>query len=137
MIDREYNIENPEPAYHCGAILAVYAKIQKIALKDVNAGITQRYYGAASRTPAFVLGRLDVLCEHHLEKFDYKNEASFYEDMLNECYTALGDEVPKSLSTEQQAYFALGYRQKCAEISRLERERISAAKKAKEEKQED
>lgn len=137
MIDREYNIENPEPAYHCGAILAVYAKIQKIALKDVNAGITQRYYGAASRTPAFVLGRLDVLCEHHLEKFDYKNEAIIYEDMLNECYTALGDEVPKSLSTEQQAYFALGYRQKCAEISRLERERITAAKKAKEEKQED
>lgn len=139
-IDKAYNANHPEPAYHCGAILAVYARIQKIALKDVNAGITQRYYGAASRTPAFVLGRLDVLCEHHLEKFDDEEDAEFYEKMLLKSYDALGDIVPKSLSTEQQAYFALGYRQKCSDILKLEKEREEerkkrVAKKFKEEKQ--
>ncbi len=35
--------------------MAVLAELQKAALKDVGAGVVQRYYAAASTTPALVL----------------------------------------------------------------------------------
>ena len=33
----EYNEKHPEPAYHCGALVAVFGEIQRLAMKDVNA----------------------------------------------------------------------------------------------------
>ncbi len=54
------NESHPHPAYQCGRLMAVLAKLQKSALGDVGAGIVQRYYAAASSTPALVLGRTDT-----------------------------------------------------------------------------
>ncbi len=108
-----YNLEHPSPAYHCGGLMAVYAHIQRRAIEDVNAGVIQRYYASASRTPALVLSRLARLCNYHLAKLE---KTKYLESRLAELYVALGDEIPVTLNLEEQSYFALGYYQKWAEL---------------------
>lgn len=112
----EYNPKSPNPAYHCGAIMAVYADIQKTAMPDVNAGVIQRYYAAASQTPAMVIGQLARLSNYHQSKIESGWLIKLYEELLNNAYVALGDVVPVTLNLEEQAYFALGYRQMAKEI---------------------
>ncbi len=51
-----YDPEFENAAYHCGALVAVYADIQHKAMPDAKTSIVQRYYASASRTPAMVLG---------------------------------------------------------------------------------
>lgn len=109
----EYNIQHPEPAYHCGALMAVYAYIQQVAMPNVNAGIIQRYYSSASRTPALAFAQLDRLSKFHLEKLE---NPYFFENQLSEIYTALHDTIPATLNLAEQAYFALGYYQKRAQL---------------------
>lgn len=110
---KTYNLEHPSPAYHCGGLMAVYAHIQQRAIEGVNAGVIQRYYASASRTPAIVLSRLARLCNYHLAKLE---KTKYLESRLEELYCALGDEIPVTLNLEEQSYFALGYYQKWAEL---------------------
>lgn len=118
-----YNPDNVNPAYHCGAIMAVYADVQRTAMPDVNAGIIQRYYSSASQTPALAMGQLQRLSNHHLAKIESGWLIRLYEDLLNTAYAALGDKIPVTLDLEQQAYFALGYRQMAIEMNRKKNER--------------
>ena len=69
------NEEHPEPAYHCGRLMAVYAALQRSALGDVGAGVVQRFYAAASVTPALILGRVARMSQFHLNKLDRKRRA--------------------------------------------------------------
>ena len=110
---KTYNLEHPSPAYHCGGLMAIYAHIQQRAIEGVNAGVIQRYYASASRTPAIVLSRLARLCNYHLAKLE---KTKYLESRLEELYCALGDEIPVTLNLEEQSYFALGYYQKWAEL---------------------
>ena len=68
------NEQHPDAAYHCGRLMAVLAEIQREALGDVGAGVIQRYYAAASATPALVLGRLVRTSNYHLEKINYRKK---------------------------------------------------------------
>ena len=119
-----YNLEHPSAAYHCGALMAVYADIQRTAMPDVNAGVIQRYYASASRTPALVMGQLERLSNYHLNLV--KNlkpwKEKKYEEWLNEGYCNIrgevGKEIPTTLNLEEQAYFTLGYRQMAANINK-------------------
>ena len=54
------NENHPDPAYQCGRLMAVMAQLQRTALGDVGAGLIQRYYAAASSTPALVSGAVDA-----------------------------------------------------------------------------
>lgn len=45
-------------AYHCGRLLAELEAVQREALGKVNTTLVDRYYGAASSTPAKVFGSL-------------------------------------------------------------------------------
>lgn len=110
---KTYNLEHPSPAYHCGGLMAVYAHIQQRAIEGVNAGVIQRYYASASRTPALVLSRLARLCNYHLAKLE---KTKYLESRLEELYCALGDKIPVTLNLEEQSYFALGYYQKWAQL---------------------
>lgn len=108
---------HPSPAYHCGRLLCLFARIQEKALGDeINAGVVQRYYGAASSTPALVLGRLNRLSQHHLSKIsgDAPRLASWFNMRLAEVWNALGQDLPTSLTLEEQSLFALGYYQQFA-----------------------
>ena len=110
------NENHPSPAYQCGRLMAVLAGLQHAALGDVGAGVVQRFYAAASSTPALVLGRLTRTSQFHLNKLESPGLTYWYESKLAEIWSHLGDEVPRTLDLEQQSLFALGYYQQFADL---------------------
>lgn len=138
VIEAMYQAENTNVAYRCGAWVAVYASMQQFAMRDVQAGIVQRYYASACQMPALVLGQLSILSVPHQDKIkgDY---LKMYLEMLDKVTCDIG-EIPTMLNLEQQAYFALGYRQMTAELNRklnelrkLKKEQKAAAETDEEE----
>lgn len=109
-----YNSKHPSKAYHCGRMVAVYTWIQKLAMPQVNTGITERYYASASQVPALVLGTLSRMSTYHLTKIEKPSYKTYLEGILRDVACALGDEIPQVLTPEEQAYFALGYYQQWA-----------------------
>lgn len=109
------NEDHPSKAYQCGRLMAVLARLQHAALGDVGAGVVQRYYAAASSTPALVLGRLVRTSQHHLAKLD-RGLAFWYEGVLADIHAKLGDGPPRTLDLEGQSLFALGYYQQIAHM---------------------
>ena len=110
------NPEHPHPAYHCGRLLAVLARLQRTALGDVGAGVVQRYYTAASQTPGLILGRLAANAKNHLGKLE-GGLAYWYEDQIAEIMGRIKDTVPRTLTLEEQSLFALGYYQQIASLN--------------------
>lgn len=107
------NPDHPDPAYHCGRLLAVLSNLQRAALGDVGAGVVQRYYAAASQTPGLILGRLAANARNHLGKLD-GGLAYWFEGQIAEVMGRLGDRAPRILDLEGQGLFALGYYQQLA-----------------------
>ncbi len=124
------NEEHSNAAYHCGRLMAILADLQYAALGDVGAGIVQRYYAAASSTPALVLGRLVSLSQHHLGKL-HKEKAGlavFLDQKIAEIYSKIENDIPKTLTLEEQSLFALGYyQQKAAPKKKQESSQEEAA----------
>lgn len=110
------NPEHPHPAYHCGRLLAVLARLQWAALGDVGAGVVQRYYTAASQTPGLILGRLTANAKNHLNKLE-GGLAYWYENQIADVMSRIRDNVPKTLTLEEQSLFALGYYQQLAALN--------------------
>ncbi|MBD3168466.1 MAG: type I-C CRISPR-associated protein Cas8c/Csd1 [candidate division Zixibacteria bacterium] len=111
------NEDHPDPAYHCGRIMAVLARLQRSALPGVEAGIVQRYYAAASATPALVLGRLVRTSQFHLNKLsDNPGLVRWYENKIAEIWVKIKDRIPSNLTLEDQSLFALGYYHQLAEL---------------------
>lgn len=110
------NPEHPQPAYHCGRLLAVLARLQRAALGDVGAGVVQRYYSAASQTPGLVVGRLAANAKNHLGKLD-GGLAWWYENLIAEVMGRIKNDIPRTLTLEEQSLFALGYYQQLAELN--------------------
>ncbi len=109
------NENHPDPAYQCGRLMAVMAQLQRRALGEVGAGLIQRYYAAASSTPALVLGRLTRTSQFHLNKLD-PGLAYWYDSKIAEIWGHIKDNVPRTLSLESQSVFALGYYQQIADL---------------------
>jgi CRISPR-associated protein Csd1 len=109
------NEEHPEPAYHCGRLMAVYASLQRSALGDVGAGVVQRFYAACSATPALILGRLAKLSQFHLSKLE-PGLAYWFEDELASIAKSIDSEPPTTLDLTEQTLFALGYYQQMAKL---------------------
>lgn len=107
------NPNHPKAAYQCGRLMALLAALQYRALGDVGAGVVQRYYAAASATPALVFGRLLRGAQFHLNKLD-AGLARWHEGRIAEVSAKLGDEIPATLTLEEQSLFALGYYQQIA-----------------------
>lgn len=110
------NPDHPHPAYQCGRLLAVLARLQRAALGDVGAGVVQRYYTAASQTPGLILGRLTANAKNHLGKLE-GGLAHWFEDQIAGVMSRIGDAVPRTLSLEEQSLFALGYYQQLAALN--------------------
>lgn len=109
------NPDHPEPAYHCGRLLALLANLQRSALGDVGAGVVQRYYAAANQTPGLVLGRLISNARNHLGKLE-PGLAWWYEEQIAKVMGRFGDHAPRVLDLEGQGLFALGYYQQLAAL---------------------
>lgn len=99
-------------AYHCGRLLAELEAIQKSALNSVNASLVDRYYGAASSTPAKAFAPLMRGVQSHLGKLR-KNAPGLYklrEEQLEEIMSHfIEGKFPSTLTMSHQAVFALGY----------------------------
>ena len=112
-MDPHLNEEHPAAAYQCGRLMAILAAVQYRALGDVGAGVVQRYYAAASATPALVLGRLVRTAQFHLDKLE-RGLARWHEARIAGVMSRLGDGIPTTLGLEGQSLFALGYYQQIA-----------------------
>lgn len=121
------NPDHPDPAYHCGRLLAVLSNLQRAALGDVGAGVVQRYYAAASQTPGLILGRLAANARNHLGKLD-GGLAHWFENQIADVMGHLGDRAPRILDLEGQGLFALGYYQQLAAFRADANDRKSTAK---------
>ncbi len=103
------DIENPDPAYQLGRLFAVLEAAQYAALGKVNASIADRYYGAASATPARVFGTLLRSARNHISDALKRGKGKWVESRLNEIFGHLPTEFPKTLRLEEQGRFAVGY----------------------------
>ena len=119
----EYNPLHPNPAYHIGALLAVYAALQQSAYPDINVTIVQRFFASAQQTPALVLGRLAKMSTHHLAKLESPAAVKAYESRLADISTRIGDTIPNVLTLPEQSLFTLGYYQMSAALVKERRER--------------
>lgn len=108
---------NNQPAYRLGRLFAVLEKIQEqSAGGSLNKTIRDRYYGAASSTPATVVPLLLKLKNHHLGKLDERGQRMLYrafqdrrpDDYIGEVLSSVG-QIPSHLSLPEQGRFALGY----------------------------
>jgi CRISPR-associated protein Csd1 len=129
-LNEYYNPNHPEPAYHCGAVMAVYGEIQHKAMPEVNVNMAQRFYASCIQTPALVLGRLSQMSVHHLAKIENKFYQNLYRELLEQVHSAIGPVIPTTLNLEKQSYFALGYYQMYA---KMRQDRMDAVNKNKEE----
>lgn len=104
--------ENDDPGYLLGRLFATLENIQHAALgKNVNATIRDRYYGAASATPASVFPMLIRNTQNHLGRLrkDKPGLAVNLEKEIEEIVDKLSASFPKSLRIEAQGRFAIGY----------------------------
>jgi CRISPR-associated protein Csd1 len=114
----QLNPDHPSPAYQCGRLMAVLADVQRAALgNEVGANVIQRYYAAASTTPALVIGRMVKNSQFHLGKIESNRPdmASRFTQRLAEIHCKIGDNAPSTLTLEEQTLFALGFYQQIAE----------------------
>lgn len=133
----EYNPNHPSPAYHIGAMVAVYAALQQRAYPDVNVTVVQRFFASAQQTPALVLGRLAKMSTHHLAKLENPAVAKAYEARLADISARIGDRVPTVLALPEQSLFALGYYQMTAAMNQERRERFAKSTAATNENEEE
>lgn len=99
----------PEPAYHLGRWFALLEKIQRDAQgENLNATIKDRFFTAASSTPASVFPRLISLSQHHLNSIESKGLRISRERQVQEIADRL-QVFPPHLNLEDQGLFHLGY----------------------------
>lgn len=101
--------DNPNPGYRLGRLFAVLERIQEEALPGLNATIRDRFYAAASGTPASVFSNLMRLKNHHLSKLENTGRRINLERLLGEIIDGIEKEFPPHLSLHDQGRFAIGY----------------------------
>lgn len=126
----EYNPNHPDPVYHIGSMVAIYAALQNAAYPDVNVTVTERFFSSALQTPALVLGRLAKMSIYHLAKLENPTLARIYENRLADVSAHIGDTIPTALTLPEQSRFALGYYQMTAALNKERLERYAAKKAA-------
>ncbi|WP_296872418.1 type I-C CRISPR-associated protein Cas8c/Csd1 [Tibeticola sp.] len=104
---------NTNPGYLLGRLFATLERIQEDAAGGpgkLNATIRDRYYGAASSTPAAVFSTLLRLSKHHLGKLA-TGLAISRERLIGEIMDRFEADSfpPRVLPLAEQARFALGY----------------------------
>lgn len=106
------NPDNPNVAYQCGRLFAMYELLQQEAMPNNSTSVLERYYGSASTTPAIIFGPLARQASIYYGKIDEK-----YKTRYQKIISEIGDhipEFPKTLNIQEQAQFSLGYyQQRC------------------------
>jgi CRISPR-associated protein Csd1 len=105
------DLANTDPGYLLGRLFATLENVQYHALRNVNATIRDRYYGAASATPASIFPVLLRNAQNHLSKLRKERFglAVNLEKEIGQVMDALPPSFPRSLRMEEQGHFAIGY----------------------------
>lgn len=101
--------DDPSPAYQLGRLFAALEAAQRRALKDVNATIRDRYFGAASATPATVFPLLLRGAQNHVARLRKDGKDYWIEREIGEIVERLPSALPRTLRLEAQGRFAIGY----------------------------
>ena len=109
--------DNRNTAYRLGRLFAVLERAQSKALPELNATIKDRYFAAASTTPARVFPLLIKQTTHHIASLrkaeDNRGLANWLEREIGEIWLGLDADMPCSLSLEGQGCFIAGYYHQC------------------------
>jgi len=98
-----------DTAYVLGRLFAVIEWIQAAAQGDLNKTIRDRFFGAASTTPAAIFGQLFKLSTHHEAKVGGGLRHLFDERKRHIMRALEAAPLPRHLSLEHQGLFAIGY----------------------------
>lgn len=107
-VPMELDTRQTDVAYRCGRLFALLEKAQLAALgKELNSTIKDKFFAAASATPALIFPRLFRVNTHHLAKLK-QGSRGFYTNAFGEL---MGESFafPRQLSLEQQGRFFIGY----------------------------
>ncbi|WLA12758.1 type I-C CRISPR-associated protein Cas8c/Csd1 [Xanthomonas translucens] len=103
---------NTDPGYLLGRLFSSLENLQRAALgSQINATIRDRYYGAASATPASIFPVLLRSAQNHFGKLrkDKAGLAMNLEKEIGQIIDALPSSFPRTLPIEEQGRFAIGY----------------------------
>lgn len=101
--------DEPNKAYQLGRLFAVLETAQRMALGRINATIRDRYFGAASATPASVFPLLLRGAQNHLGKLRKTGKGGWMEREIEEILDKLSLDLPRALPLAEQGRFAVGY----------------------------
>ncbi|NJL51263.1 MAG: hypothetical protein HC930_01830 [Hydrococcus sp. SU_1_0] len=100
-------------AYQCGRLLAICEEAQRRASGNINTTVVDRFYGAASTSPAAYLSLLHTRAKtSHLPQIRRKNRGYVeIEKLLQEVWVSIAElgDVPTILMPKEQAEFAIGF----------------------------
>ncbi len=107
------NKESSSIPYQLGRLFSILEGIQSTANPGLNSTIRDKYFNAASATPAVVFPVLVNLAQKHLKKIggEKKGLQIKLETQLEEVMNRLGETYPSRLNLPQQGAFQLGYYQ--------------------------
>lgn len=116
--------DTTDPAYNCGRLLAVLSATQRKAQGYPKgfSGVAERYFSAASTSPASIFPMLLQLNRHHLDKIRKSGAGKAYEEVTIRDIIAnlrpageMPPEFPPHLNLQGQGRFAIGFYQQQAE----------------------
>jgi CRISPR-associated protein Csd1 len=113
-VPMSWDPERKEIAYLLGGLFAVLEKAQLDALGKINATIKDRFFSAASATPASVFPRLLRLSQHHIDKAEYGHVS---DRRIAEIMEHI-DSFPAHVGLQDQGLFAIAYYQKKNDLYR-------------------
>ncbi len=106
------DLENHDPAYLCGRLLAVLEQAQRQAIPRIGVGATivSRFFGTASSAPLSVFPLLLRGVQAHLAKLE-RDRRGAYAAIQHRIEEIIGDihSFPSMLTLEEQGLFSLGY----------------------------
>ena len=94
--------------YLLGRMFSVLEAVQAAANPGINATIRDRYFNAASATPATVFPLLLNLAQKHLAKLD-KGQEIYYDKQITAICGMIGETLPARMNLPEQSAFQLGY----------------------------
>lgn len=111
VLQMELNKASTNIPYTLGRLFSVYEQIQQKANPDINTTIKDKYFNAASATPATIFPLLGNLAEKHLRviRRTAPGAAVNLEKQLGALAAVIGEAYPARLDLPSQGAFQLGY----------------------------
>ena len=104
----ELNEQSNYLPYLLGRLFSVLEAVQQRANPGINTTIKDRYFNAASATPATVFPLLINLAQKHLAKMD-RGAATYYDKQLTALNSRISQTLPARMSLPEQSAFQIGY----------------------------